>query len=232
MADIPDLDYKQNLINCSSAEDWLVPRLSWKFIHLNISLRHAGKQKGLNVINAPFAPLPSFIWTLCSGVILLFHSCISASCINQPGDTCLIASDSFVRYHCAIWCSRCTGKVFLCGALRQSPSLWNCISNILFRLWQDTSLHLTAASSGASKWSKRPQWHPAFFPLLFCCKSLLSNSLAWAGLRGAEGVEADWQSSLEYLKWTYNFWVDLRYSDELDLFEFTHIFTFQTGQPL
>lgn len=144
-----------------------------------------------------------------------------------------------MRYHYAIWCSRCTGKVFLCGASRQPPSLWNYISNILFgaltgHISTAHSSHSSpAASRDSSKWSKKPQWHPAFFffpekPLSFCGESSLSDTVACAGLRGAEGVEAERQSSLECLKWTYNFRVDLRYSDQLDILEFFHLCTFKS----
>lgn len=90
--------------------------------------------------------------------------------LSTIGDsTCLLASDSFVRFHCAIWCSHCTGMVFLCGASRQPSSLWNCISNILFKaltghISTPHSSHSSpAASRDTSKWSKKPQWHAAFF---------------------------------------------------------------------
>lgn len=42
-------------------------------------------------------------------------------------------------------------------------------------------------------------------PLSFRSESSLSDTIAWAGLRGGEGPEAERQSSLECLKWTYNF---------------------------
>lgn len=143
--------------------------------------------------------MPSFIWTLPSAVILFFPSCWPHA--SAIGDTCLLASGSFVQHHCAIWCTRCTGKVFLCGASRQPPSLWNCISNILFRALTGHisiahSYHSSpAASRDSSKWSQKPQWHPAFFffiekPLSFRRESSLSDIVAWAGLRGAEGAEA------------------------------------------
>lgn len=182
--------------------------------------------------------MPSFIWTLPSAVILLFPSCWPHA--SAIGDTCLLASGSFVQYRCAIWCTRCTAKVFLCGASRQPPSLWNCISNILFRALTGHisiahSYHSSpAASRDSSKWSQKPQWHPAFFcfiekPLSFRRESSLSDIVAWVGLRGAEGAEAEWQSSLECLKWTYNFSVDLQCSDQLYLFEFSRLPTFQEG---
>lgn len=84
-------------------------------------------------------------------------------------DICLLASGSLVLYYCAIWCSSCTGKVFLCGASRQPPSLWNCFSNILFKILTGhiSTAHSnhssSAASRDSSKWSKTPQWHPVFF---------------------------------------------------------------------
>ncbi len=180
--------------------------------------------KGLKVITAPF-PSPSFIWTFKSYFIITL---VSLSLMYRPWETCLLASDSFVRYLCAIWCLGCTGKVFLCGASRQPPSLWNHISNILFRALTGhifiarSSYGSLAPSRDSSKWSKMPQWHPAFFlltekPLSFCGESSLSDTAAWAGLGGAEGVEAERHTSLECLKWTNNFWVDLRCSYQLHL---------------
>lgn len=111
------------------------------------------------------------------GLQLLFYyfTHVSQPHVSTIGDTCLLASDSFVRYQCAIWCSRCTGKVFLCGASRQPPSLWNCISNILFRALTGhistahSSHSSPTASRDSSKWSKKPQWHPAFFFFLLRC---------------------------------------------------------------
>ncbi len=137
--------------------------------------------KGLKVITAPF-PSPSFIWTFKSYFIITL---VSLSLMYRPWETCLLASDSFVRYLCAIWCLGCTGKVFLCGASRQPPSLWNHISNILFRALTGhifiarSSYGSLAPSRDSSKWSKMPQWHPAFFlltekPLSFCGESSLS----------------------------------------------------------
>lgn len=102
-----------------------------------------------------------------------------------------------MQHHGTIWCSHCTGKVFLCGAWRQPSSLWNCISNILF--WALTghsstihnSYSFPAASWDFSKWSKKPQWHPAFLffpekPLSFPSYSYLFDTETWADLRGAK----------------------------------------------
>lgn len=107
-------------------------------------------------------------------------------------------------------------------------------------LWQDTSLLLTAITALV-----QPAGTPlneakslgdiqrfSFFiekPLSFRRESSLSDIVARAGLRGAEGAEAEWQSSLECLKWTYNFSADLQCSDQLYPFEFSHLPTFQEG---
>lgn len=179
-----------------------------------ISLRYTSKQRRLKAIIPPFTCHTIFGLRcyLIFYFILFKYFHHHASAIV---DICLLASGSLVSYYCAIWCSSCTGKVFLCGASRQPPSLWNCFSNILFKVLTghiSTAHSSPAASRDSSKWSKTPQWHPVFF-------FVIERPLC---LRGVEGVEAEWQRSCQYLKWTCTFSGGLWCPDQLDLIKFLH----------
>lgn len=187
--------------------------------------------------------LPLYLDLTCT----LWKWCLSCWSHASVGDTCSLVSGSFVQYRCAIWCSHCTGKVFLCGASRQPHSLRKCISHTGLRLWQDTPLSLTTITALLQpagtplKWSKRPRWHPElfFFLLLSLLRSFYhftasrpSDTEPRPGLRGAAGPDAAWQGSLECLKWTSSFSYDLQRSDQSHLFEFSHLSTSAVWQWL
>lgn len=81
-------------------------------------------------------------------------------------------------HHSATW-SSFSGQVLLHAAFRQPSSLWNCISNILFRALLGRisvahSYHSSIAASQDSKWSQEPRSQPPFF--LFIDKPPSSGS--------------------------------------------------------
>lgn len=138
--------------------------------------------------------LPFFLWTLSSAVVSLFHSCVSASCINNRRYMPI----SLLTPLCSITVP------FDADAVQERDSSVEPqgslpVFEIVFQtfclvLWQDTSLLLTALLQAKKK---KPQWHPAFFPFYWEASIISqlvfpSDTVVWAGLRGAEGdVEAE-----------------------------------------
>lgn len=104
------------------------------------------------------------------------------------------------------------GQVLLHAAFRQPSSLWNCISNILFRALSGRisvahSYHGSIAASQDSKWSQEPWSQPPFFlfidkPPSFCSKSCLCLTPRPGLVSEEQWAEAKSQSRLECLKWT------------------------------